>query len=156
MTVNKRKKSNRYRGSKTHGCGSMKKRRGAGNKGGRGMAGSGKRADSKKPSLWGERYFGKFGFKSKSTTDIRPVNIEYLEANIEKLSRQNDAVKENDVYSVDLEKLGFNKLLGSGKVLNKYRIKVSYASKKAIEKVKQAGGEVIGLVGIEEKEEVKE
>ena len=143
MTVNKRKKSARYRGSKTHGCGSMKKRRGAGNKGGRGMAGSGKRADSKKPSLWGERYFGKFGFKSKSTADIRPVNIEYLEANIGKLSMQNAAVKENDMYSIDLEKLGFNKLLGSGKVLNKYRVRVSYASKKAIEKVKGRGGEVI-------------
>ncbi|MEK6848760.1 MAG: uL15 family ribosomal protein [Nanoarchaeota archaeon] len=37
----------------------------------------------------------------------------------------------------------FMKLLGSGKVLNKYRIKVSYASKKAIEKVKGSGGEVI-------------
>ena len=147
MTVNKRKKSNRYRGSKTHGCGSMKKRRGAGNKGGRGMAGSGKRADSKKPSLWGERYFGKFGFKSKSTADIRPVNIEYLEANIGKLSMQNAAVKENDMYSIDLEKLGFNKLLGSGKVLNKYRVRVSYASKKAIEKVKGRGGEVILTVG---------
>ena len=147
MTVNKRKKSNRYRGSKTHGSGAMKKRRGAGNRGGRGMAGSGKRADSKKPSLWGERYFGKFGFKSKSTTDIRPVNIEYLEANIEKLSRENAAVKENGAYSLDLEKLGFNKLLGSGKVLNKYRIKVSYASKKAIEKVKGGGGEVILTVG---------
>ncbi|MBI2208683.1 uL15 family ribosomal protein [Candidatus Woesearchaeota archaeon] len=152
MTVNKRKKSNRYRGSKTHGCGAMKKRRGAGNKGGRGMAGSGKRADSKKPSLWGERYFGKFGFKSKSTTDIRPVNIEYLEANIGKLSKQNVAVKENDVYSVDLEKLGFNKLLGSGKVLNKYRIKVSYASKKAIEKVKGSGGEVILAVSAGKKQ----
>ena len=143
MTVNKRKKSGRYRGSKTHGCGSMKKRRGAGNRGGRGNAGSGKRADSKKPSLWNERYFGKFGFKSKSVTDIRPVNIEYLEANIEKLNGQNSITKENNVYSVDLEKLGFNKLLGSGKVLNKYRIKVSYASKKAIEKVKDGGGEVI-------------
>src|SRR3989344_7621305 len=147
MTVNKRKKSARYRGSTTHGSGAVKKRRGAGNRGGRGMAGSGKRADSKKPSLWNERYFGKFGFKSKSTADIRPVNIEYLEVNIEKLSRENAAVKENGAYSLDLEKLGFNKLLGSGKVLNKYRIKVSYASKKAIEKVKGGGGEVILTVG---------
>src|SRR3989338_838237 len=112
MTVNKRKKSNRYRGSKTHGCGSMKKRRGAGNKGGRGMAGAGKRGDSKKPSLWGERYFGKFGFKSKSAADIRPVNIEYLEANIGNPGMQNAVAKEEGIYSVDLEKLGFNKLLG--------------------------------------------
>ena len=35
MTVNKRKKVIRYRGSMTHGSGSKKKRRGAGNRGGK-------------------------------------------------------------------------------------------------------------------------
>ena len=66
MTVNKRTKSSRDRGSKTHGCGSMKKRRGAGNRGGRGMAGTGKRADQNKPSIWkNKKYFGKYGFKKK-------------------------------------------------------------------------------------------
>ena len=45
MSVNKTKKVGKYRGSKTHGGGHMKKRRGAGNRGGRGMAGTGKRAD---------------------------------------------------------------------------------------------------------------
>ena len=62
MVVNKSKKKLKYRGSKTHGCGSMKKRRGAGHRGGRGAAGSGKRGDAKKPSIWGGRYFGKHGF----------------------------------------------------------------------------------------------
>ena len=42
-----------------------------------------------------------------------------------------------------LEKIGFNKLLSKGKISNKYRIKVPYASKKAIEKIKKGGGEVI-------------
>jgi len=50
---------------------------------------------------------------------------------------------ENEFFSVDLDKLGFNKLLSRGKVTNKYKIKVPYASKKAIEKVKSNGGEVI-------------
>ena len=58
MVVNKLKKKVKYRGSKTHGCGSMKKRRGAGHRGGRGAAGSGKRGDAKKPSIWNEKYFG--------------------------------------------------------------------------------------------------
>ena len=63
MTVNKRSKNTRQRGHTTHGWGSMKKHRGKGHQGGAGMAGSGKRADSKKPSIWKDkRYFGKFGF----------------------------------------------------------------------------------------------
>jgi len=65
-----------------------------------------------------------------------------LEENINKLP-QDIASKENGFFSVDLEKLGFNKLLSSGKATNKYRVKVSYASKKAIEKIKNNGGEVI-------------
>ena len=51
MTVNRRKKVVKQRGSHTHGWGSKKKHRGAGNRGGRGMAGSGKRADQRKPSI---------------------------------------------------------------------------------------------------------
>ena len=142
MTVNKRKKAVRYRGSMTHGKGSKKKRRGSGNRGGKGMAGTGKRADSKKPSIWKERYFGKLGFVSKNVRNIKAVNISYLDENVLKLP--SDAVsKENEFFSVDLKKLGFNKLLSNGKVVNKYKIKVHYASKKAIEKIKSNGGEVI-------------
>jgi len=142
MTVNKRKKFSRYRGSMTHGGGSKKKRRGSGNRGGKGMAGSGKRSDSKKPSLWKQKYFGKYGFVSKSKRNIKAVNINYLEENISKMP-SNVLKKENEFFSVDLKKLGFNKLLSNGKVTNKYKIKVPYASKKAIEKVKSNGGEVI-------------
>jgi len=143
MVVRKRKKALRQRGSKTHGWGSKKKHRGAGNRGGKGMAGSGKRSDSKKPSIWSNKYFGKHGFSSKSTKIINPVNLDYLEENVYRLISKKLVNKENDVFSVDLEKLGFNKLLGSGKVQSKYKIKVPYASKKAIEKVKGSGGEVI-------------
>ncbi len=142
MTVNKRKKVVKYRGSKTHGGGSMKKRRGAGHRGGRGAAGSGKRADQKKPSIWKGKYFGKHGFKSKSSKSISPININYIERNIEKLCSQKLISKENGFFSVNLEKIGFNKLLSTGKVTNKYKIKVSYASKRAIEKIRSNGGEI--------------
>ena len=143
MTVNKRKKAARYRGSMTHGKGSKKKRRGSGNRGGKGMAGTGKRSDNKKPSIWkNTEYFGKHGFVSKNVRNIKAVNISYLDENILKLP--GDAViKENEFFSVNLKKLGFNKLLSNGKVINKYKIKVPYASKKAIEKIKNNGGEVI-------------
>jgi large subunit ribosomal protein L15 len=143
MTVNKRKKVSRYRGSMTHGGGSKKKRRGAGNRGGKGMAGSGKRSDNKKPSLWKQKYFGKYGFVSKNTKNIKAINVDYLDENITKLGSQKLVNKENGFFSVDLKKLGFNKLLSKGKVTNKYKIKVPYASKKAIEKIKSNGGEVV-------------
>jgi large subunit ribosomal protein L15 len=62
--TNKRSKQSRNRGSHTHGGGSMKKRRGAGSRGGKGKAGSGKRGDAKKPMYWKDKnYFGKKGFK---------------------------------------------------------------------------------------------
>ena len=112
------------------------------------MAGSGKRADSKKPSIWkDEHYFGKYGFISKTPkVKISPVNINFIEKHIGKFISSNLAKKENEFYLVELEKMGFNKLLGDGKITLKFKIKTPYASKAAIEKVKEASGEVIGLV----------
>ena len=147
MTINKRKKNTRQRGSKTHGWGAKKKHRGQGNRGGRGMAGTGKRADSKKPSIWKERYFGKFGFVSKTPKPkINPVNISYIEQHIDKFLSNNLIKKEDGFYFVELEKLGYNKLLGDGRISTKFKIKTPYASKTAIEKIKEAGGEVVGLL----------
>jgi large subunit ribosomal protein L15 len=142
MTINKRKKVSRLRGNTTHGWGSMKKNRGSGNRGGKGNAGSGKRSDSKKPSIWSGKYFGKHGFTSKNTKCIKATNINYLEENLLKLTKDS-ANKENGFYSIDLKKLGFDKLLSKGKVTNKYKVKVQFASKKAVEKLKAGGGEVI-------------
>ena len=144
MTVNRRKKSNRHRGHSTHGWGSMKKHRGKGHQGGAGMAGTGKRADSKKPSVWNDtEYFGKHGFISKSRTpDMNPINVGYIEMHINNLVSSNKATKEKDSYNVDLAKIGYNKLLGSGRVSMKLNITVDYASKSAIDKVKEAGGQV--------------
>ncbi len=148
MVTNKRKKCSRLRGSKTHGWGAMKKHRGAGSRGGRGMAGSGKRADQKKPTilkLYGQSYFGKRGFKipKKLKINIQPINIDYLEKNIGNLLTKNLIKKEGDSFIVNLEDLGFNKLLGKGKVTKKFKIKVESFSKKAEEKIKKAGGEII-------------
>lgn len=150
MTINKRKKNTRQRGSKTHGWGAKKKHRGKGHQGGAGMAGTGKRADSKKPSIWKEDYFGKYGFVSKTPkVRIDAVNISYIEEHLDKLISRNLVKKENEFYSIELEKLGFNKLLGDGRVSVKFKIKAPYASKAAIEKVKEAGGEVIGMIEAE-------
>ena len=145
MTVNKRSKNSRLRGSHTHGWGAKKKHRGSGHRGGVGMAGSGKRADTKKPSLWKERYFGKLGFVSKSKIVVIPINIWQIEEKLNKWVADKKIKKDNEVYEIDLEKLGYNKLLSEGVVKNKLKIKTPYASKNSVEKIKKAGGEIIGL-----------
>jgi len=142
MTVNKRKKNSRLRGSHTHGWGSKKKHRGSGHRGGFGMAGSGKRADTKKPSLWKEKYFGKLGFVSKNKISINPVNIWQIEENLMKWLSANQIAREGEFFVVDLGKLGYNKLLSGGAAKSKLRIKTQYASKNAAGKIKEAGGEV--------------
>jgi len=72
MKIKKRKKSSRMHGRKmgTHGTGARKNKRKSGNRGGRGLAGTGKRADQKKTlitKLYGHGYFGKQGITSKKT-----------------------------------------------------------------------------------------
>ncbi len=136
-----RKKNSRLRGTHTHGWGAKKKHRGAGSRGGRGNAGSGKRGDCKKPSYWGDtRFAGKHGFKrpAKKVRKIQSINLKIMERNL----RWFNAVEKNGVFEVDLSKAGIRKLLGTGKVTKKYNIKVEYASKSAIEKVTKAGGNV--------------
>ena len=145
MVVTKRKKVTRQRGSKTHGYGAMKKHRGAGNRGGRGLAGTGRKGDAKKPSIWkNKEYFGRYGFKKKNIKEvIRPVNMVFLEENLDKLLANKKIKEENGAYSINLDDIGFNKLLGKGKITKKFRIFCNYASKKAIKEVKNTGGEVI-------------
>jgi len=145
MTVNKRKKNTRQRGSKTHGWGAMKKHRGKGNKGGAGRAGTGKRGDAKKPSIWKDtKYFGKYGFKKKGIAKkIKPINIMELQQKAELLVLNKKIEKQKDVYVVDIKKLGYNKVLGCGKLTKKFKIISPLFSKQAIEKIKTAGGEAV-------------
>ena len=74
---------------------------------------------------------------------INVINVGYLEENLDELVLKKVLLKENDDYSIDLGKIGYNKLLSQGSLKNKFKITVDEASKKAIEKVKKAGGEVI-------------
>ena len=123
----------------------MKKHRGKGNKGGAGMAGTGKRGDAKKPVIWkNKKHFGKHGFKKKGMKlAINAINISKLEAKINKLLLLKKVSKEGDLYIIDLKSLGYNKLLGTGKVTLKMKITVDFASEKAISNVKEKSGEVI-------------
>lgn len=141
MKITKKKKSVRMRGRNmgTHGSGARKNKRKSGNKGGIGMAGSGKRADHKKTKvnkLYGHKYFGKRGItRGGQPKDTRKrINLLDVQNNLEKYGK-----KTKEGYEVKLLKY---KILGTGDVKEKLIIFCLEASKSAIEKVKKAGGEV--------------
>ena len=144
MPVNKRKKDVKQRGSHTHGWGSKKKHRGSGNRGGKGMAGTGKRSDAIKPSIWQTEYFGKHGFVRKGIRRSPvPINIEFIDKNIEKFVAQGIAKQDKGAYAINLADLGFGKLLGKGKATKRLVVTAGYASASAVESVKAAGGQVV-------------
>jgi large subunit ribosomal protein L15 len=140
MTVNHRKKIRRQRGSRN--CGWGLTHRGGGNRGGRGNAGSGKRADCKKPSNW-DRVFGRHGFISRSRTvpDIT-INLKDITANTKAWLAEKLIEESAGELHIDLGKLGYTKLLGTGKAARKMHIKVAKAAKGAADKVAAAGGKV--------------
>jgi len=157
MTTNKKKKNIRQRGKRWHGWGrGHAHHKGAGNRGGRGRAGTGKRADHNKAKTWKiEHYFGKFGFKKKGAVrEIKAINTDYLEKNIERLVRNELAELKGGIYIVDISKLGYNKLLAKGKVNKKFNITCEIASPGAKENIEAAGGSVV--VSGEEKTETEQ
>ena len=144
MSVNKRKKNSRQRGAQTHGWGSMKKHRGAGNRGGVGNAGSGKRADSKKPSFWkGRKSAGKYGFVNRGRLKVlKAVNTLTLERALPDWLLKDFAKEENGGVSVNLKKAGYSKLISKGRVGRKLFVTCDSASSKAVKEVEAAGGSV--------------
>lgn len=142
----KRKKVQKQRGNKTHGYGSMKKHRGAGHRGGRGMAGTGKRADTKKQSiLHDKKYFGKHGFKTRKAKIkrlLKRVNVSQLQEQLKKL-----VTKEGSIFKVNItgKRDKFTKILSKGEIKDKWEITLfkGQISKRAQEKVEKAGGKII-------------
>ena len=140
----KRKKNVRLRGSKTHGGGAMKKRRGAGNRGGRGHAGSGKRADQTKPRIWADPlYFGKHGFTRPHARKLEACTLRFIEEHTDELLQSGKIKQEQGFIVVDLKALGYDKLLSSGTVTRKYRVMAFYAAGRVAEKLKEADGELV-------------
>ncbi len=137
MKIKKRKKSKRQRGQTTYGRGARKKGMGSGHRGGKGMAGTGKRADHKKTlinKLYGNTYFGKQGITSKSTKKRvnKVINLENIEKNINKLLNKNKEVELKDY-----------KILGNGELKTKITIIAKQFSKSAKEKIEKIGGKAV-------------
>ena len=144
MVVNRRKKMDRQRGNTSHGWGAKKKHRGAGNRGGRGMAGTGKRADQKKESIlkeYGNEYFGKRGFVRPGSPSKKAKVINFEQLN--KLIEKGEIKKEKEFYIINLDELGYAKLLSKGELRYKIKIKAKAFSKNAIEKIQEQGGEIV-------------
>jgi large subunit ribosomal protein L15 len=95
--------------------------------------------------LYGKEYFGKHGFKRplNKVKHIKFLNIEDLDKNLNFYLEKNLVKKEDSFYNINLDDLGYNKLLGSGSTKNKYKI-IGNISKKAKEKIEEAGGLVEG------------
>ena len=126
------KKTKKFRGSMTHGRG-KKGGRGAGLRGGRGNAGLWKHRIMHLTKYMPEHSFGHYGFKRPQGTskDNVIINVGKLEEQFPKKT------------TINLTEEGYDKLLGGGSVSKKYKITVQNASEKAIEKIKENGGEVI-------------
>jgi large subunit ribosomal protein L15 len=141
-TIKRRKKNTRQRAGTTHGWGAMKKHRGAGHRGGRGNAGTGKRGDAKKPSYWKDlKRYGKHGFTSKSVVESNPINVGHVASTVDRLVREGKAQK-GKAFTVDLNALGYDLLLGTGIVNVALDVTVGRATAKAVEKIEKAGGKV--------------
>jgi len=134
VKVHKRTKNSRIRGARTVGWGFRQKHKGHGNKGGFGMAGTGKRGDHKKQSsemAVKGKYFGKQGATSRGTK----------RDNYEKINLY--AIKDNFFKKVgDKIDLSKHKILGHGDGF-KAEITALSATASAISKMEAAGGKII-------------
>ncbi len=143
MTVKRTPKMRKRRGSRTHGWGLV--HRGSGQKGGAGNAGSGKKADAKKPSFW-HRPSGRNGFvpqNPRHNLKQLTLNLQEIEQHLSQWLQTGTARKAGEQIHVDLTKIEITKLLGKGTVSRKFTITVPAASASSIKKVQAAGGSVV-------------
>jgi large subunit ribosomal protein L15 len=135
----KLRKIRKMRGSRTQGYGRVGQHRKTGSKG--------MRKVGRHKHLWSyviryePEYFGKKGFVSPRSIGKRDnvINVRKLDEIAEKVSKR----KENDKMFIDLESLGYTKLLGAGKITRPLIVKVAFCSKSAAEKIKEAGGQIL-------------
>jgi large subunit ribosomal protein L15 len=137
-------KKRRQRGSRTHGGGSHKNRRGAGHRGGRGAAGR----DKHEQQLYGP--LGKYGFSrpEESKEDVEDINVSEIDEDVLLYAAEGVAEEEGDGYAVDARDIvedGYEadvvKVLGGGDVRNELHVTADAFSGTARELIEDAGGE---------------
>lgn len=135
-------RTRKFRGSRTHGRG-KKHGRGAGGRGGTGNAGL-----HKHKFKWMIKYdpdhFGHHGFvrHAQGTERETAINLEAVLDRLPVFEEKGYAVREDSFIVVDLEKAGFDRLLGKGQLTIALKVRVPYASEAAVARVVAAGGSV--------------
>jgi len=138
-------KKKRQRGSRTHGGGSHKNRRGAGHRGGRGAAGRDKHEFHQHEPL------GKHGFTRppKTQDEVVTVDVRTLDEDAPLLAADGLAEEAGDGYRIDARAVVEDgheadvvKVLGSGQVRGELTLVADDFSESAREKVEAAGGSV--------------
>jgi large subunit ribosomal protein L15 len=140
------RKSRRQRGSRYCGWGQVGQHRQSGSRGGIGGAGKHKhffiRTVIEEPN-----HFGHDAFNSYNRNLVhRWINIRDLDSVIAKHGK----VDEDGRVILDLTSLGYDKLLGGGRVNSAFAVKVANISENAKEKIQQAGGEIFSNEDISE------
>jgi len=144
MVVRKRKKVIKFRGKRSYGYGSHKRHRGGGSRGGRGKAGLHKHKWTYTVK-YDPEHFGKHGFKRppEIVKKIKAINLKELDQLVEKLIEDKLVEREGDKIKINLLKLGYEKVLGSGKITKPLIIEAKFFSKQAIKKIEEAKGKAI-------------
>jgi large subunit ribosomal protein L15 len=86
---------------------------------------------------------GEKGFKPVRPQDDQVINVGELGMSIDRFLEQGQAKEVGNRIELDLGKLGYTKLLGDGRIHRPVRITVEKCTEKAMQKIGQAGGEVI-------------
>ncbi len=144
MVVRRRKKIRKLRGSRTHGYGSHKKHRGGGSRGGRGRAGMHKHKWTYTVKYEPE-HFGKKGFVRPRKVVKKPkaINLKELDKLAENLLEKGLAEKEGEKIKINVLSLGYEKVLGNGKLTKPLIVEARFFSEKAIKKLEEAGGRAV-------------
>jgi len=140
----KQRKSSKMRGNREQGRG-RKSGRGAGLRGGKGNAGHHKHKRVHYYSKLNQPFgWTNIGFKMpvEAQNPQLGVNVSELQIVLPQLVEAGEATQDGDTFTVDLAKLGVDKLLGSGQVRAKLNITVPATTEKAKAKVEAAGGSV--------------
>ncbi|MEM3506107.1 MAG: uL15 family ribosomal protein [Candidatus Bathyarchaeia archaeon] len=136
------RKVRKMRGSRTHGWGISGQHRKHGMKGGRGNAGRFKHKWTR-TIKYGLKDIGKTGFKCP-TSKPKPysINVDELDQLIKSFDKKSLTKDDTGRLFIDLSKLGYEKLLGAGKIKYPVSVIVNECSEKAKEKIEKVGGTV--------------
>jgi large subunit ribosomal protein L15 len=139
----KLRKTRKQRGSRYCGWGQVGQHRKGGMRGGKGKAGGRKHFWIQTVKYNPDRY-RKIGFKPPSSLKARPevVNI----GELKDIAISNHGIKSitsGKIIELDLEALGYEKLLGKGRVDIPLIVRVPEYSSRALEKLEAVGGKII-------------